>query len=301
MKSGAELEAAVPSPYVGAAALLLVLGPAIPWLQTRIDSTLGEFRPQEEALYLWSGKHVKRMAPGFEAVAADIYWLRTVQYFGGQRSFSQDKNFALLYPLIEIATTLDPRLEIAYRYGAIFLSEPAPMGAGRPQEGIAILERGARELPDSWRLRQDLGFFYYLFLKDAEKASEVLMDASRIPGAAFWLKAMAADLLAKGGDREKSRRMWRQMYEQAEEGILKANALARLGAFDALDQADRLSEAVGLFERRQGRRPASLAELHASGLARDPIVDSTGVPFVLDADTGRVTVSHRSTLWMPEG
>ena len=283
-----------------AAVLLLVLAPAIPWLQTRIDSTLGEFRPQEEALYLQSGKHVKMIAPGFEGIAADVYWLRTVQYFGGQRSFSPDKNFALLYPLIDITTTLDPRLEIAYRYGAIFLSEPPPVGAGRPREGIAILERGARALPDSWWLRQDMGFFYYLFLKDAEKASEVLTEASKIPGAAFWLKAMAADLLAKGGDREKSRRMWRQMYEQAEEGILKANAHDRLQVLDARDEADRLTAATAEFERRQGRRPASLAELQASGLAHDPIVDSTGVPFEMDPSSGRVTISTRSGLWRPD-
>ncbi len=283
-----------------AAVLLLVLAPAIPWLQTRIDSTLGEFRPQEEALYLQSGKHVKMIAPGFEGIAADVYWVRTVQYFGGRRSFSADKNFALLYPLIDITTTLDPRLEIAYRYGAIFLSEPPPVGAGRPREGIAILERGARALPDSWWLRQDMGFFYYLFLKDAEKASEVLTEASKIPGAAFWLKAMAADLLAKGGDREKSRRMWRQMYEQAEEGILKANAHDRLQVLDARDEADRLTAAAAEFERRQGRRPASLAELQASGLAHDPIVDSTGVPFEMDPSSGRVTISTRSGLRRPD-
>ncbi len=283
-----------------AAVLLLVLAPAIPWLQTRIDSTLGEFRPQEEALYLQSGKHVKMIAPGFEGIAADVYWVRTVQYFGGRRSFSADKNFALLYPLIDITTTLDPRLEIAYRYGAIFLSEPPPVGAGRPREGIAILERGARALPDSWWLRQGMGFFYYLFLKDAEKASEVLTEASKIPGAAFWLKAMAADLLAKGGDREKSRRMWRQMYEQAEEGILKANAHDRLQVLDARDEADRLTAATAEFERRQGRRPASLAELQASGLAHDPIVDSTGVPFEMDPSSGRVTISTRSGLWRPD-
>jgi hypothetical protein len=282
------------------AALLLLLAPAVPWLQGRIDSTLGEFRPQEEALYLWSGRHVRAVVPGFEGIAADVYWLRTVQYFGGQRAFARDKSFALLYPLVDITTALDPRLEIAYRHGAIFLSEPAPVGAGRPRDGIAILERGARALPDSWRLRQDLGFFYFLFLKDAEKASEVLSEASRIPGAAFWLKAMAADLLAKGGHREKSRRMWRQMYEQAEEGVLKANAHDRLQVLDARDQADRLTAAGADFERRHGRRPASLAELRASGLARDPILDSTGVPFELDPSSGSVTISLRSVLWRPD-
>ena len=86
-------------------------------------------------LYLWSGAHVKRLFPGFEGLAADVYWLRTVQYFGGQRLFATSKRFELLRPLIEITTTLDPRLEIAYRYGAIFLSEPSPARGGAPARG----------------------------------------------------------------------------------------------------------------------------------------------------------------------
>ncbi len=62
--------------------------PAVPWSQARIDERLGSFRAQEEVLYLWSGEHVRRLFPGFEGLAADIYWLRTVQYFGGERVFS---------------------------------------------------------------------------------------------------------------------------------------------------------------------------------------------------------------------
>ena len=120
----------------GLALLLVLLLPAVPWTQAQVDRRAGEFRAQEEVLYLWSGTQVKRLFPGFEGLAADIYWLRTVQYFGGQRLFAAHKRFELLRPLIDVTTTLDPRLEIAYRYGAIFLSEPPPTGAGRPREGV---------------------------------------------------------------------------------------------------------------------------------------------------------------------
>jgi hypothetical protein len=281
------------------AGLLLFLAPAVPWLQMRIDSTLGEFRPQEEALYLWSGKHVKAAVPGFEGIAADLYWLRTVQYFGGQRVFSRDRNFALLYPLVEITTTLDPRLEVAYRYGAIFLSEPAPVGAGRPREGIAILERGVAAVPGNWRLRQDLGFFTYLFLHDVERAASILEEAADVPGAPFWLRTLAADLLLKGGERQAARAMWTQMSEQAEEALIKENARQRLLLLDALDRADTLTALVAELEGRTGRRPASLGELAASGLAGDPLVDSAGVPFEYDPRTGKVRLSRRSRLWRP--
>lgn len=280
--------------------LPLLWAAAIPWTQMRVDASLGAFRAQEEALYVWQGRSVKKMAAGFEGLAADIYWLRTVQYFGGQRLFAKDKNFSLLYPLIEITTTLDPHLEIAYRYGAIFLAEPVPIGAGRAREGIAILERGADANPKSWRLRQDLGFFCYLYLKDAERASRTLMQASAIPGAPFWLKTLAVDVLVKGGDRATARQMWGQIYEQAEDGILKAHAQDRLRVLGALDRAEALAAAVEEFTKSVGRRPHDLPELSASGLARAPIVDPTGVPYDYDPATGKVTVSFQSSMWRPQ-
>ena len=284
----------------GPALLVLAAAPFVPLGQQRIDERLGRYRAQEEVLYLWSGEHVKRMVPGFEALAADIYWLRTVQYFGGQRLFAQDKRFELLRPLVDITTTLDPRLEIAYRYGAVFLSEPSPLGAGRPREGIEVLERGTAALPQSWRLRQDLGFFHYLFLHDPHEAARVLLEAAEIPGAAFWLRTMAADVLVKGGDRESSRRMWRQMFEQAEEGIIRENAKVRLAILDSLDLRDALARAVAERVRRQGTPPARLEQLAAEGLWRGPLVDAGGVRFGYDANTGRVFIQEASPMWRPD-
>jgi hypothetical protein len=280
--------------------LLAAVLPAIPWSQDQIDRRIGPFRSQEEVLYLWSGAHVKRLFPGFETLAADVYWLRTVQYFGGERLFSREKRFELLRPLVDITTSLDPRLEIAYRYGAIFLSEAPPMGAGRPREGIEVLARGVQNLPRSWRLRQDYGFFHYLFLGEAEKAAAILNEAADMPEAAFWLRMMAADLLTTGGSLADARRMWQQMYDQAEEGIIRQNARVRLEILDSLEVARRIEEAVAELERRSGRRPARLEDLRAAGLWRGPLTDAEGVRFGYHRETGRVGISRESPLWRPE-
>jgi hypothetical protein len=282
------------------ALVIALLVPLVPWSQSRVDRRIGAYRAQEEVLYLWSGEHVKRLFPGFEALAADIYWLRTVQYFGGERLFSREKRFELLRPLVDITTTLDPRLEIAYRYGAIFLCEPPPTGAGRPREGIEVLEKGVRNLPLSWRLRQDLGFFHFLFLNDAPRAASILLEAADIPGAAFWLRSLAADVLAKGGDRAGSRLMWQRMFEQAEPGIIRENARVRLQIFDSLDRADRLAALVAAFQRRIGRRPRRLEELRAAGLHPEPPVDMAGVPLGYDVETGRVFIQKQSPMWRPD-
>jgi hypothetical protein len=276
-------------------ALALAAAAAVPFVQARVDSTLGSFRAQNEALYLWKGSQVERLVPGFEHLAADIYWLRTVQYFGGERVFAKDKRFELLYPLIEITTTLDPRMEIAYRYGAVFLAEPHPIGAGRPDLGIAVLERGVRSNPDSWRLRQELGFFHFVYRQDPKRAAEVLLEASRIPGAAFWLKSLAAEILGKGGERDIAKRMWREMFEQSE-GALRENARIHLLAIDAVEAVDRLRERVALFRERFGRLPRDLRELAAAGLGGVPLVDPIGIPFEYDAESGTVEVSRQSYL-----
>jgi hypothetical protein len=281
------------------AVLLLLLVPVVPWSQSRIDAHAGAFRAQEEVLYLWSGEQVRRLFPGFEGLAADVYWLRTVQYFGGERLFSRDKRFELLRPLIEITTTLDPRLEIAYRYGAVFLCEPPPAGAGRPQEGIEVLEEGVRNLPGLWRLRQNLGFFRFLYQGDARGAAAELEEAAALPGAAYWLRTLAADLLAKGGDLEASRRMWQQMYDQAEEGILRTHAEVQLTIMDSRAAAERLTALVAEVERRRGRRPEQLEELRRVGVWQGPLEDLAGVPFSYDVSTGQVSVALESPLWRP--
>lgn len=279
---------------------LAVAAALVPWSLGRLDRVLGPHRAQEEVLYLWTGEQVKRAFPGFEAVAADLYWLRTVQYYGGQRRFARSRDFRLLRPLIDITTTLDPRLEVAYRYGAIFLAEQPPEGAGRPLEAVEVLERGVRRNPRSWRLRQDLGFFHYLFLKDTQRASQVLLEAAEVPGAAFWLRTLAADLIARGGDRRAARVMWQQMYEQGEEGIIQENARHQLRVLDSLDRREALEAAVVEFARRHGRRPERLDELGRGGLWDGPLADLAGVPFGYDVETGRVFVQPASPMWRAE-
>lgn len=274
--------------------------PLVPFTQMQVDRRLGEFRAQEEILYVWSGEKLRRLAPGFEDFLADVYWLRTVQYFGGQRAFSREKRFELLEPLINVTVALDPRLDIAYRYGAIFLSEQWPVGAGRPEAGVALLHRGASANPNSWRLRQQEGYFTFFFLKDPKKAAKILFEAADMPGAPFWLKSLAGDILLQSDDPKVAREVWQRLVEQSEEGILRDNARLRLKLLNAQDAAAVLAQGVKDFEKAKGRKPTSLDELSFAGFAKVPVVDSEGVPFNYKPETGEVKVSPASRLWRPE-
>lgn len=276
--------------------LLLGLVALVPLVQAQIDARLGPHRAQRDVLYVWSGEHLKKLWPGLELVAADIYWLRTVQYFGGERVFG-GRRYELLEPLIEITLTLDPRFDIAYRYGATFLAEPWPMGAGDPEAAVRLLERGARALPRSWLLRQTLGFFVYFHLGEPKRAAEVMLEGARLPGAPTWFETMAADFLGRAGDRETARRMWRLMLEQAEDGRLRRNAQSHLDYLDAEELVERVEELVAVYRGRFGRQPASLREMVAAGVLPFVPVDPSGAAFDYDPATGSVSISRRSPLW----
>ena len=98
----------------------------------------------------------------FDALAADVYWIRTIQHYGrDRRSARTDDRFELLQPLLDLTTTLDPHFNIAYRFGAVFLAEPPPSGPGRPDQAIALLQKGLRDNPDRWQYAFDIGFIYY--------------------------------------------------------------------------------------------------------------------------------------------
>jgi hypothetical protein len=276
----------------------LALAALVPLLQPRIDVRLAELQARSGVLYLWSGEDVRRLSPGLEDVMADVYWLRTVQYFGSQRAFAAVKDFDLLEPLIDITTTLDPRFELAYRYGAVFLAEPHPNGAGRPRAAVALLQRGVQALPTSWRLQQDLGFFHYFFLDEPKEAARILVEASKLPGAPVWLRTSAADFLQTGGERETARRVWRHLAEETD-GRMRENALFNLRRLDALDAVDAHQRTVEEFRRARGRLPESLTEAGMVVPLRAPLQDPTGVPFEYDRGAGTISIARTSSLWRP--
>jgi len=269
---------------------------AVAFVQARIDDRFGRYRATEEILYIDNPAVLKKALVGFENVAADLYWLRTVQYFGGQRRDVGNKNFDLLEPLLRITVTLDPEFKIAYTYGATFLSEPFPLGAGMPFKGIALIDDGIRQHPDHWKFYLDKGFIYYWYLRDFDKAAETFLEGAKLEGAPIWMKTTAGRTLLEGGDRGTARGLWQAIHDTAETPQQRENAAMHLMQLDALDQLDALRRVAAVFEERAGRYPQSWAELISEGLLRTAPVDPTGAPYVLDGAKRDVGPSPESTL-----
>jgi hypothetical protein len=275
----------------------LLFAAVVAFAQRGLERTAAPHDRTESILYFPSGEKVKRLWAGFEGLGADIYWLRTVQYYGGQRAFAKDKRFDLLAPLLDITVTLDPRFDIAYKYGAIFLAERKPLGAQDPKAAIALLERGIAAMPESWRMRQHLGYCAFVYLRDSRKAASVLREAAKLPGAPFWLETVAAQFLAKGGERVAARTIWTDLYQRATTESVKLIAQVNLKRLDAMAIVDEIGKRVDVFRQSKGRFPQSLDELVTAGLLPKVPKDPAGVPFDYDPETGKVTIARQSELW----
>jgi hypothetical protein len=248
-------------------------------------------------LYVRSPQVLRRATLSFHALMADVYWIRAVQHYGGTKlSDAPNKQYDVLYPLLDLATSLDPYFDVVYKFGSVFLAEPYPAGAGRPDQAIALLQKGLRTRPDRWELAQGIGFVYYWWLADYQNAAMWFNRGADMPAAPDWLRPLAAVTLAQGGNRASARVLWTEIARNADADWLRDQASFRLKQLDALDGIDFIQRIVDQYRARIGAPPASWNDVMRAGLLRGVPPDPTGVPLRLDPATAKVTLDPSSTL-----
>lgn len=250
----------------------------------------------QRSLYVTSPRTAQRLALGFDALAADVYWIRAIQHFGTDRRSSRTAGrFELLSPLLDLTTTLDPHFNVAYRYGAILLSIEPPEGPGRTDQAIALLERGLVNNPERWQYAYDIGFIHYFYTADYAEAGRWFERAGRMPGAPEWIMPLAATTIARGGDRETARAMLLRLYEAREPYIRRA-AERSLLQLRALDDIDQLQALIDQYQIDHAVHPESWLDLMKAGVLPALPVDPAQVPYVYDPGSHRAGLSPQSPL-----
>lgn len=266
-------------------------------LQTGIDARTRTASQQKDELLLSSPSAVRKISLGYDALLADIYWTRAVQYYGN-RVGTDHANFDLLWPLLDIATTLDPKLVVAYRFGAVFLSETGRGGAGRADLAIKLVKRGIAANPDQWILGSDLGFLYYWRMRDYPDSAAAYLEASKIPNSPLWLKMMAGRVAQEGGSLQTSRMIWSQLYESTQNPQVKKRAEEMLRGLKAQADETQLNELASEYQKRFGRFPSSPAQLRDAGLLRGIPIDPDGYPYTFGPD-GKSQLNPQSSVVIP--
>jgi len=260
----------------------------------------------EEQLYL-NEPAMKRLTLAFNGVAADWYWIRSLQYVGGKIVNYEDThagNFdlsslssldlRLLPSLLRMATTLDPQFLEPYYYGALILPDL------NADEAIALLNHGIAANPDKWRLYQHLGYIYWQ-RGDLQKASDVYSAGAKIPGAPAWMLAMSARMEAEGGAGEAAREMYLHLSEASDDPNVKQMVAKQLMRLDSVEERDKIRGVLSDYKIRTGRCVTFWREisssLHGAGLRIDASgapLDPKNVPYRLIKDGCDVDLDEHS-------
>ena len=294
------------------AAVLLASAIAVQAARERGYPTPGVDVVDDDAVYVTSGTALRRLSGAYNALAADAYWVRALQYYGGAKrrlaarspapepppmlAAVETIEYSQLYTLLDITTSLDPRFDIAYRFGAVFLAEAYPAGAGRVDLAVKLLEKGLHERPDKWEYMEDIGFVYYWYAHDYRQAAAWFQKAGDVPGSPVWLKPLAATTLVQGGDRRSSRTMWQAILQTADIDWLRAAAERRLLQLQALDQIDVIQSQLDKLAAATGQPVTDWRTVIRSRVYPGVPTDPSDTRYELTPD-GHVRLSQSSPLF----
>ena len=175
-----------------------------------------------ERLYLPDAKYLKPILIGFHGVAADLLWIRTVQYVGAH--LETDRKFPHLAKALDLATSLDPHFLQPYGLGGLFLL----YFARQPEAAVSLLEKGAAANPDRWELPHDLGRYYYLEARDYPQALWWWERAAKLPGRPDYLPRFVARLHAQTGHAETALDLWSELYRTAQNDSVRSLAMQEI-------------------------------------------------------------------------
>lgn len=183
----------------------------------------------EERLYLPDAKYTKPLLLGYHGAAADLLWIRIVQYVGSH--FEADKRYPQLARALDLVTSLDPHFIEPYRFGGLFLQ----ILAREPGAAVSLLEKGAVANPDRWEFPHDLGRYYFLEAHDDTKALWWWERAAKLPGRPEYLPRFVARLYARTGHAETALTLWLELYRTAQNDHFRSIALREIERLKAGD------------------------------------------------------------------
>ena len=158
----------------------------------------------EELSYYPSGQHLRAAAFGHDEAAADLAWLRAVQYYGEHRI--TDNRFERMPHVFDILTTLAPRFLSPHVFGAFAMAQEG----GDFEQAERLMRKGIEANPRSGRLAFEMGFLYYVRPggRDLRHAAEYFEQAARQADAPPASARFAAFSRQHSGDLRVAYELW---------------------------------------------------------------------------------------------
>ena len=191
--------------------------------------------PLEELSYYPSGAHLAPATLGHAESAADLAWLRAVQYYGEHRF--TDNRFVRMEHVFDILTSLSPGFVPAYVFGAFALAQE---GRDFPA-AERIMLKGLAANPESGELAFEAGFLYFVRPggRDFENAARYFTQASRQPDAPPEAARFAAFAEQQSGGLSVAYALWQDVARNSRNRYLRDMALRQMREIEAAIAARR--------------------------------------------------------------
>lgn len=190
-------------------------------MQRHLDTIRGDWPDEEELLYLPSGNMLTIVSLGFDQLAADILYLRMIDYFATHRM--TDHTYVWFYHIADLITTLDPHFRFPYIFAGLMLN----LEGGQFENARKILTKGEQVFPDDWYFQFALGLNYFFGSADFETAAGYLENARRLGGPAY-LTSFAEKLRVSGKTRETTLEFLYMLYGSFRDKHIKEIILDRI-------------------------------------------------------------------------
>lgn len=236
-----------------------------------------------EVLYLPNGDGLRAMSFGYQNALANLLWFNTISYFG--KHYASDQNYKWLAHMCDLVTTLDPKAQHVYEFGAVMLA----WEVNAPAESIKLLDKAIANVPEYWRFPYLRGFTRMYFIGDQSGAAHDFKLAATLPEAPPAVASLAAkNLAASRNDPKAAVEFLSGMLASTTDASSRNAILARLKEAQLEVDLRALEQAVELYRQRYGRAPQQLAELVSAGIVAHIGRDPFGGEFLIDPQTSEV-------------
>lgn len=250
---------------------------------SRAFSQVGWESQEVPVFYLPTGQAIRGLSLGQRTTAADLYFLKLVQYVGTPAA--ELAGWPQLFELANLVTDIDPEYGYAYEVAGLLLS-----ARKRFDESNKIYAKGMEAVPRRWQLPFFAAYNYWYELQDVKTGAQLLWRAAALPGAPAYASEVAAKLDAHANALDVALDyVNRVLASNPSEMVRERMTRRRLEILAEMDLRN-LENAIAAFEARHFRKPESLSALIPEFLRFVPKAPD-GSEYAYDWATGDVRSS----------
>lgn len=244
---------------------------------------------QDEIGTLPTGEFIKGAALGYDALLADVFWVRATLLFGDRFGDEDQQWYSWLYHMIDLTTDLDPDFRAAYKYGGIMLR----VNGVFVDQSSLIFQKGMRQLPEEWYFPFGIAMNFYLHRKDPGLAGAYLTKAVKTGNGPFYLRNLTASMLGDSDQLGPALLFLEEEYQAVREDRARRAVEIKILEIRYLIARREAGAVVAEFRRTTGVLPTEPPDVAAAGfvLPADPL----GGAWTWDSDDESQVGDVRST------